>query len=79
MAVAKLHQSFYEGEQDPSSKEQDKSPAKTRNCTFWLLNVLFSDKMSTELEQLGARKKEILDSGLAANDEYFWQEVMEKY
>jgi len=29
---------------------------------------------------LGARKKkEILDSGLAANDEYFWQEVMEKY
>jgi hypothetical protein len=29
---------------------------------------------------LGARKKkEILDSGLAANDEYFWLEVMEKY
>jgi hypothetical protein len=80
MAVAKLHQSFYEGEQDPSSKEQDKSPAKTRNCTFWLLNVLFSDEMSPELEQLGARKKkEILDCGLAANDEYFWQEVMENY
>ncbi len=76
MAVAKLHQSFYEGEQEP----QDKSPAKTRNCTFRLLNVLFSDKMSPKLEQLGARKKkEILDSGLAANDEYFWQEVMEKY
>lgn len=76
MAVAKLHQSFYEGEQEP----QDKSPAKTRNCTFRLLNVLFSDEMSPKLEQLGARKKkEILDSGLAANDEYFWQEVMEKY
>lgn len=76
MAVAKLHQSFYEGEQEP----QDKSPAKTRNCTFRLLNVLFSDEMSPKVEQLGARKKkEILDSGLAANDEYFWQEVMEKY
>jgi hypothetical protein len=76
MAVAKLHQSFYDGEQEP----QDKSPARTRNCTFWLLNVLFSDEMSPKVEQLGARKKkEILDSGLAANDEYFWQEVMEKY
>jgi hypothetical protein len=80
MAVAKLHQCFYEGEQEPLSKEQDKSQAKTRNCTFWLLNVLFSDEMSPKLEQLGARKnKEILDSGLAANDEYFWQEVMKKY
>jgi hypothetical protein len=34
MAVAKLHQNFYEGEQDPSSKEQDKTPVKTRNCVF---------------------------------------------
>jgi len=36
--------------------------------------------MSPKLELLGARKnKEILDSGLTANDEYFWQEVMKKY
>jgi len=34
MAFAKLHQNFYEGEQDPSSKEQDKTPVKTRNCVF---------------------------------------------
>jgi len=54
MAVAKLHQSFYEGEQEP----QDKSPAKTRNCTFRLLNVLFSDKMSPKLEQFGGKKEE---------------------
>jgi hypothetical protein len=80
MAVAKLHQICYEGAQERSTKEQDKSPAKTKNCTFRLLNVLFSDEMSPQLERLGARKKkEILDSGLAANDEYFWQEVMEKY
>jgi len=36
--------------------------------------------VAPKLEQSGARKKkDILDSGLAANDEYFWQEVMEKY
>jgi hypothetical protein len=80
MAFAKLHQNFYEGEQDPSSKEQDKTPAKTRNCVFRLLNVLFCDDVAPKLEQLGARKKkDILDSGLAANDKYFWQEVIEKY
>jgi hypothetical protein len=36
--------------------------------------------MSPKFVQLGVRKdKSILDSGLAANDEYFWQEVAEKF
>jgi len=45
-----------------------------------LINVLFSDEMSPKFEQLGDKKdKNILDTGLASNDEYFWQEVTKKY
>jgi hypothetical protein len=44
------------------------------------MNILFSDDMSPKFVQLGVRKdKSILDSGLAENDEYFWQEVAEKF
>jgi hypothetical protein len=36
--------------------------------------------MSPKIEQLGGKKdKNVLDSGPAANNEYFWQEVAEKY
>jgi hypothetical protein len=36
--------------------------------------------MSAKFADIGGRKdKGILDSGLAANDEYFWQEVVAKY
>ncbi len=36
--------------------------------------------MAAKFANIGGRKdKGILDSGLAANDEYFWQEVAEKY
>ncbi len=36
--------------------------------------------MSSKFVQLGEKKdKNILDSGLAANDEYSWQEVVERY
>ncbi len=65
----------------PSSNTSDpKTPAKTRNCVFWLINVLFLDKMSPKFKQLGGKKdKNMLDSGLAANDQYFWQEVADKY
>jgi hypothetical protein len=57
-----------------------KAPAKTKNCCFRLLNVLFSDEISPKFSTIGAKKdKNLLDTGLAANDEYFWQEVAEKY
>jgi len=43
-------------------------------------NVLFSDEISPKFLTIGAKKdKNLLDTGLAANDEYFWQEVAEKY
>jgi hypothetical protein len=46
---------------------------------FWLINILFSDEVSPNFEQLVAKKdKSVLDSGLAGNDEYFWQEIAKK-
>jgi hypothetical protein len=45
-----------------------------------LINVLFSDEVSPKFLTIGAKKdKNLLDTGLAANDEYFWQEVADKY
>jgi len=80
LAVAKIHNSFYEESGEKKKEADPKTPAKTKNCPFRLLNVLFSDEMSPKFEKLGARKdKNLLDSGLAGNDEYFWQEVAEKY
>jgi len=81
IGVGKIHQSFYDGANDPANNASDtKAPVKTRNCTFRLINVLFSDEMSPKFGQLGGKKdKNVLDTGLAANDEYFWQEVAEKY
>jgi len=78
--VGKLHQTVYENMEGPSNTSDAKAPANTRNCAFRLINVLFSDEMSPKFEQLGGKKdKNILDTGLASNDEYFWQEVTEKY
>jgi hypothetical protein len=58
---------------DPSSGKSDgKAPAKTRNCMFRLINILFFDEISPKFEQLGARKdKSVLDSGLAGNTNTF--------
>ncbi len=74
IGVGKIHQSFYDGAKDPASNASDmKAPAKTRNCAFWLINVLFSDEMCPKFEQLGEKRdKNVLDSGLAANDEYLF-------
>ena len=80
IGVAKVRQSLYDASDPSSGKSDGKAPAKTRNCMFWLINILFSDEVSPKFEQLGARKdKSVLDSGLAGNDKYFWQEIAKKY
>jgi hypothetical protein len=73
IGVRKLHQSFYDTVENNSDA---KAPAKTCNSIFWLTNVVFSDKMSLEFEQLD---ENVLDAGLVLNDEFFWQEVAEKF
>jgi hypothetical protein len=61
-----MHQSLY-GTNLPVSTttEAKKVPAKTRNCSFWLINILFSDEMSPKFEKVGEWKDmELIDSGL---------------
>ena len=80
IGVGKIHQELYESSEKQNNMADAKAPAKMKNCMFQLINILFSDVMSPKFVQLGEKKdKNILDSGLAANDEYFWYEVVEQY
>jgi hypothetical protein len=81
IGIGKIHNRLYESSDGAGNSGSDgKAPAKTKNCCFRLLNVLFSDEISPKFLTIGAKKdKNLLDTGLAANDEYFWQEVAEKY
>jgi hypothetical protein len=81
LAVGKIHNQLYEVAENARNTGSDgKAPAKTKNCSFCLINVLFSDRISPKFLTIGVKKdKNLLDTGLAANDEYFWQEVAEKY
>jgi len=55
-----------------SAAEAEKVAAKTRNCSFRLINVLFSDEISPKFEKVGEQKdKELMDSGLLSNDDFF--------
>jgi hypothetical protein len=57
IGVGKIHQSFYDGANDPANNASDtKAPVKTRNCAFQLINVLFLDEMSPKFGQLGGKK-----------------------
>jgi hypothetical protein len=69
IAFGKIHQSLTHFSEDINDSSEPKPPAKTRSCSFCLINILFSDDMSPKFVQLGVRKdKSILDSGLAGND-----------
>ncbi len=80
LAVGKIHLDTYnENDVSPNGTSSKVQP-KTKNCIFRLINILFSDKMAPKFIRLGERKdRSILDSRIAGNDEYFWQEVAEEY
>jgi hypothetical protein len=76
--VSKLHSDVLDsaGITGQCADENEKQPAKRKCCVFCLINVLFYDEMSAKFLQLGERKdKNVLACGLAANDEFFWQEI----
>ena len=53
---------------------------KEVHCSFRLMNVLFSDGFVEDLAQLGhTANRELLDSGKASNDRYFWEKVQGDY
>jgi hypothetical protein len=75
ITVGKMHQSFYKSSKEPNMNSEAKAPAKTKNCAFQLIKILFCDEMAAKFANIGRRKvKGILDSSLAA-----WQEVAKKY
>jgi hypothetical protein len=45
MAISKLHAASYDAMVNGNNKESTKAPAKTKNCIFRLINVLFSDEI----------------------------------
>ncbi len=71
IAVSKIHSELYDAT-GITGDGAEKQKAKTKNCIFHLINVLFSDEMSAKFLKLGEKKdKNTLDSGLAAYDELF--------
>jgi hypothetical protein len=64
-------------------KNKDGAPSKTRKevqCTFRLMNILFSDKFADDFATLGnIANRALLDTGKAGNDEHFWIRVKEAF
>jgi hypothetical protein len=70
MAISKIHAQCYDAV--GISEDSTKAPAKTKNCIFHLINVLFSEEVSAKFISLGEKKdKNVLDSGLAGLDDFF--------
>ncbi len=70
IAVSKIHSELNDAT-GIAGDGAEKQPAKTKNCIFRLINVLFSDEMSAKFLKLGERKdKNTLDSGLAAYGDF---------
>jgi hypothetical protein len=62
------------------NRKQDTAPRKQVQCSFRLLNILFSDEFATPFASLGdAATRQALDIGTAANDEAFWVEVQQAF
>ena len=62
------------------STEVDASTCKTRNCTYRLLNILFSDEFAGEFALIGdAGTRTELDAGIASNNRGFWQKIQHAF
>ena len=56
------------------------APRKQAQCSFRLMNILFSDEFATQFATLGdAATRQELDVGTAANDEAVWVEVQQAF
>ena len=59
--------------------EAEKKPRKQPQCSFCLLNVLFSDQIKKQFAELGnPHDRETIDVGLAAFNKGFWENVTEE-
>ena len=56
------------------------APRKEIQCTFRLLNLLFSDAFAEDFGNLGnVASRQLLDNGTAANDQHFWTRVQTEF
>ena len=57
-------------------RAMDKAPRQQVQCSFRLVNALFSDKFAGDFANLGnVASRAILDAGKAAHDQHFWEKV----
>jgi hypothetical protein len=53
------------------------SPRKEIQCTYRLINILFSDLFATEFSNIGnSATRAVLDAGKCGNDELFWKKIV---
>jgi len=56
------------------------NPQKQPQCSFCLLNVLFSDAIVDDFANLGdPNERDVIDAGLAAFDQHFWEKVRHEF
>ena len=58
----------------------DEKTRKEAQCPFRLLNILFSDKFAAAFAATGnTANRQLLDSGKAGNEQYFWVEIQKEF
>ena len=58
------------------SDDMSTKARKEPQCSFRLMNILFSDKFAAKFAAIGnVATRNVLDTGKAVNDEHFWEEV----
>jgi hypothetical protein len=62
-----------EGNDNNASPSTTPKPQKEVQCSFRIINILFSDTFAADFATLGnIADRNLLDSGRARNDEIFW-------
>jgi hypothetical protein len=62
------------------NRNNDQAPRKEVQCSFRLINILFSDDFAGDFATLGnIANRHVLDTGMAGNDEHFWVGVQRAF
>lgn len=65
-----------DSKQPAAEREKTATARKQIQCPFRLMNILFSDEFVEDFASLGnVANRQILDSGKAGNQQYFWERI----
>jgi hypothetical protein len=71
---------LYDSLLDDNAITTTTSTRKETQCVFRLINVLFSDAFAGQFISIGdVANRQMLDSGKAANNEVFWEQVQKAF